>query len=425
MPRIRPEEMPHPPSPGSLHDDHVIALLRSGAHAALLSAYFGEAEYRELSLLARLAATRRPRHEPTVWILPGIMGSKLGTIRDSMLDLLWLHPPAVAEGKLAQLALSDGEPARPLSAVGVMLPGYLKMKLTLEVAGFHAEFHAFDWRRDLLELGADLLADIERAGEKQIMLVCHSMGGLVARAALALDRDRRIGRLIQIAAPNEGSFAPVQALRAVYPTVRKLAALDPRHSAEELAQRVFRTLPGLYQLLPSAQASPGHDLFDLAAWPRDGLVPDERLLARAKHTRARLAAADERCRVIVGTGQETVTSVTLRDGQFEYTSTLRGDGTVPVHCAEWPGAPTWYAHGGHGELTNDDVVLAAVIDLLASGETARLSRRRPAENGAVRRVTDAELRRQVADEVRWESLSLDARRRILDPVITPEFAAPA
>jgi hypothetical protein len=33
------------PSIGDLHDDQIVALLRSGAHAALLMAYFGEASY--------------------------------------------------------------------------------------------------------------------------------------------------------------------------------------------------------------------------------------------------------------------------------------------------------------------------------------------------------------------------------------------
>jgi hypothetical protein len=47
------------PSLGDLHDDQLVALLRSGAHAALLVAYFGEPEYRELAHLAKLAVTRR------------------------------------------------------------------------------------------------------------------------------------------------------------------------------------------------------------------------------------------------------------------------------------------------------------------------------------------------------------------------------
>ena len=46
------------PNLGDLHDEQIVALLRSGAHAMLLSAYFGEQEYRELCQYAKLAATR-------------------------------------------------------------------------------------------------------------------------------------------------------------------------------------------------------------------------------------------------------------------------------------------------------------------------------------------------------------------------------
>ena len=108
------------PSIGDLHDDQIVALLRSGAHAALLIAYFGEPEYRELSQLAKLAATRRNPRGRRVFVLPGIMGSRLGLVARRSYSLLWLHPTAVATGSLTQLALPG---SRALRAVGVMLPG--------------------------------------------------------------------------------------------------------------------------------------------------------------------------------------------------------------------------------------------------------------------------------------------------------------
>ncbi|NLG76454.1 MAG: hypothetical protein GX535_09460, partial [Xanthomonadaceae bacterium] len=97
-----------------MHDDQVIALLQSGAHAHLLIAYFGEAEYRELSHLAKLAATRRKLRGPTVYILPGIMGSRLAMKRGRTLDLYWLHPHAIAEGQLTQLALPGSPALKPI-----------------------------------------------------------------------------------------------------------------------------------------------------------------------------------------------------------------------------------------------------------------------------------------------------------------------
>lgn len=411
-----------PLSPVDLHDDQIVALLRSGAHAALLIAYFGEQEYRELRLLAMLAATRANPDGPHVIILPGIMGSRLSVMKDGAAHLIWLHPSAVGVGGLHDLALPGADEIR---ALGVMLPGYLKLKLSLEVAGFRPTFYPFDWRLDLDELAAAFMRFVENAAASPVHIVAHSMGGLVARAALAHDRERRIARVIQLGSPNDGSFAPVQALRAAYPTVRKIAALDHSHSPDVLAQRVFRTLPGLYQMLPTTSADARVDLFNADHWPDDALKPDPELLARARRMRESLPAPDERCRVIVGTHQETIVAVTRRENEFEYEIRCAGDGTVPTQRAHWRGAPTWYVAENHGALTQNEAVLGALADLLTNGDTARLTTTPPAlASDVVRRVTDRELRSRATRKVRWDALSLDSRRRILEPVITAEFEAP-
>jgi len=401
------------PSIGDLHDDQIVTLLRSGAHAALLAAYFGEPEYRELAQLAKLAATRRNPRGRRVFVLPGIMGSRLGLVARKTYSLLWLHPTAVANGSLTQLAMPG---SRALRAVGVMLPGYLKLRLRLEIAGFRPLFCPFDWRRDVDQLAREFARLIERTGERRALVVGHSMGGLVARAALAYDQ-RRIARLIQLGAPNDGSFAPLQALRAVYPTVRKIAALDRMHTAEQLARAVYHTLPGIYQMLPA-------DLFDPQNWPADELAPDAQLLARARKLRAKLPTATERCNVIAGVGQETIVSVAATQDGFKYEYRAEGDGTVPLARAQWSDAATWYVSENHGALTQHDVVLAAVADILKTGDTRRLRTTAPhAPEAAPRMTTDAELRAIALRKVQWETLSLDSRRRILEPVLSPEFLA--
>lgn len=414
------EQAASPPSPGDLHDEQVVALLRSGAHAQLLGAYFGELEYRELCQLARALPEAGEARGTVVYILPGIMGSKLASGHGSAANVLWLHPAAIAAGGLLELALPRSPPLR---AVGVMLPGYLKMKLRLEAAGFAPRFYPFDWRQDLLQLGSELMQDIERSTAGEVAIVAHSMGGLVARAAMAADTKSRIARLIQLGVPNQGSFAPVQALRAVYPTVRKIAALDPQHSAEQLAAAVFRTLPGLYQMLPGPQAYAERNFFEPAAWPSDDFTPPAHMLATALQSRERLVNADERCSLIAGIQQETITAVANCDSGFEYIITRDGDGTVPSSLAAWPGARTWYLEENHGALAANDRVLSAVIDLLQRNDTSSLAASNPGCDPAQRRVSEAELRAQVRGKVRWDMLSIDTRRRILEPSVAAEFAA--
>ncbi|AMN48372.1 hypothetical protein ACG33_14955 [Steroidobacter denitrificans] len=416
------------PGPGDLHEDQIVASLRSGAHAALLCAYFGEPEYHELCRLAKLAAAHYDPGGTQVFVLPGIMGSRLGTTCDAMPSLLWLNPAAISQGELLQLAMPG---PRSIRALGVMLPGYLKLKLSLEIAGFRTVFHSFDWRCDLDRLAREFIHVVETAAAPAFV-VGHSMGGLVARCALAYDRHMKIAKLIQIGAPNEGSFAPIQALRAAYPTVRKIAALDRYHSAEELARRVFLTLPGLYQMLPSAQNAAQPDFFDPGSWPRDALPPDTQLLAHARRRLASLPPADERCMAIVGVNQPTVVSaavVPASAGQaegFEYAIRPDGDGTVPSSRALWKGARTWFVEEMHGALTTNDDVIATVADLLGTGRCGRLGTQPPPQSGdATRYTSDRELRREIAHKVNWDDLSPDTRRRILEPVVSAEFRAPA
>jgi pimeloyl-ACP methyl ester carboxylesterase len=410
-----------PVSPGELHDEQVVALLRSGTHAQALSAFFGEREYRELAHLARLAITRHDPHGTRVYVLPGIMGSRLGT-RTREFPLLWLHPGAVTQGALMQLTLPG---AQSMLALGVMLPAYLKMRLWLEIAGFRPVLHGFDWRCDIETLAHQLVTRIQHAKDKKVMLVGHSMGGLLARAALSVATEVEIERIVQIGAPNRGSFAPVQAMRASYPTVRKLAALDRYHTAEEIAEKVFRTLPGLYDLFPEAVNPGAADLLDAENWPQDALTPDPKLLRKARLARAHLPEGDARCHAIAGVGQETVVEATLRGNEFEYAITRDGDGTVPQLRSIWKGARHWFVNENHGALPLNESVLAGLVDLLRAGNSEHLSQECPASSEIIRRVSDSELRRHACCKVAWDTLSMESRRRILEPVFTQEFKAPA
>ncbi len=352
-------------------------------------------------------------------VLPGLMGSRLGRRGAHVDQVIWLNLHAVVSGRLASLALPRG---RGLESLGAMWLNVLKLKLSLQVAGFDAGFHAYDWRLSLAELARELEVRIAAEPDRRFMLVGHSMGGMVARAALAGPSARRIVRVVQLGAPNGGSFAPVLALRGLYPTVRKLAALDPHHSAEDLARSVFRTLPSLHELLPAVSSWPGPDLFDSTHWPDDALRPAPELLAAARAVGSTLPSADERCLQVVGVRQDTITGLRRVEGGFEFEVSEDGDGTVPRAFALWPGARAWYAAEGHGALPNNGRVIAAVVDLLRNGETRRLARSaRGVRSAVARTLSEPMLRRIAPHKLSVEQLSPDARRRLLEPVVSPEF----
>ncbi len=150
--------------------------------------------------------------------------------------------------------------------LGVVLFSYLRLKLQLRARGFAVQMHDYDWRLPVNELGRGLAARLRALAGAPLAIVAHSMGGLVARAALAQPDVPHVGRVVLLGTPNEGSFAVVQALRGTYAVVRKVARLDGARSAKTHA-RGLQQLPDLYDMLPRAA---GLDLFDPAQWPRSG-----------------------------------------------------------------------------------------------------------------------------------------------------------
>jgi pimeloyl-ACP methyl ester carboxylesterase len=330
-------------------------------------------------------------------------------------DILWLDPIDIGVGRLAALRL----PARaPIVSLGVVLYSYLRLKLHLRASGFAPVFHDYDWRLGVDELGLNFAQRVRAEPAAAVMIVAHSMGGLISRAALALPDMKKVERLILLGTPNLGSFAPLQALRGTYPVVRKIARLVEAESPESLAGEIFNTFPSLYHMLPFAPCCTA-DLFDPGVWPQSGPQPDAALLAAARAIQEKLAPPDERMAVIVGIGQETVTSAVRRRDEFIYTVTRHGDGTVPAVSAQLPGAVTRYTAVDHSELTRDRTVAAAVTDLLISGKTRRLSAKWQTSSIAQARVSDRQLRRTHVGKVDWAGLEPDERRLFLQELNEP------
>ena len=403
-------------------------LLVSGDYERELAAYFGEREYRELRELARRAAAQ-PLSEDAirVFVVPGIMGSQLGIRREPPLphDILWLDPIDIQVGRLSSLHLSATTPIVPL---GVVLYSYLRLKLNLRASGFAPILYDYDWRRGVDELGAHLAERIRNETSDRIMIVAHSMGGLVSRAALTQPGMNNVERLVLLGTPNFGSFAPLQALRGTYSVVRKISSLVNTGTPETLAGKVFSSFPSLYHMLPSAQCNGCADLFDPAEWPRTGPRPNRTLLRGARDIHSRLVQADERICVVVGVGQETVTAVVKRRDDFIYTITKHGDGTVPAVSAGLPGTRNHYTSAAHSDLTRDPTVAAAVTELLLTGTTTLLPSRWKSNSIVQATISDRQLRRMHRDKVDWAALEPDQRRVFLENLNEPpklELKAPA
>jgi CHAT domain-containing protein/pimeloyl-ACP methyl ester carboxylesterase len=391
--------------------------LLTGESRGLLEDYFGPESYSQLRDLARDAATRSVRGGPRVLILPGIMGSTLA--RKSPLgieDVLWINPVEIAVGRLSNLKL-DGE-ASPYHASGVILLAYLKLKLRLKTAGFNADFFPFDWRRSLSEIAANLANAIEQDPAVQVSLVAHSIGGLAARMALR-SAGAKVVRLIMLGTPNYGSFAPVQVIRATYDVIHKVAALDRRHTAEQLSE-VFNTFPGLYEMLPAPEKFSAVDLYVAGSWPHRGPQPRADLLSKVKSVRNDLAPADSRFFLIAGVNQTTVVGLHPGTAEFQYELSSDGDGTVPVAFAELANMSEeqiYYVEESHGSLPNNGFVEAAVVDLLSRGATSALANQRPATRGAAETVSEKRVREMAQRAAGIGQLGTADYRHLLDSVV--------
>jgi pimeloyl-ACP methyl ester carboxylesterase len=398
------------------NDDVVLDALAQGRQTESLREYFGVPAYAELSALAAAAKRTVKARGPRVLILPGIMGSKLGgpmhpadsKHRRRTSQVLWIDPLQIAAGRLTALTLPS---AHPIKAMGVLLFSYAKLMLQLRIAGCDARFHAYDWRLGLGELGAKLAARVAADG-RPVTVVAHSMGGLVARAAAKILPKRLLRRVIMLGTPNQGSFAPVQALRGTYPFVRRMSTLDHRHSPEDLAQNVFCTFPGLYQMLPWPRRFKGIDLYDARSWPPDGPKPSAKLLSEVAAARSCLAAVDSRMVHIVGVNQETVVGLRRAAAGFEYAMDRNGDGTVPLSLARLPKLKCYFVDEAHADLANNPRVIQATIDLVRRGRTVALPERWRARPGVVRHIDDVQLRLEGNDKIDWRRLTPAQRETV-------------
>lgn len=413
------------PSAYDLPEAAALEALRrgEGPEADRLRALVGDDYFALLSGLAQRSPAKRGRR-PKALVLPGIMGSKLGTQKTILFgtvpysDVIWLDPVDMRLGRLANLTLGpDGRPQHGTQAVGVLYSFYLRLKLSLDLAGFDADFHAYDWRRPVRELGTEFARFLSQQKEP-VTVVAHSMGGIVTRAALKAGA-KNLQRLVMIGTPNHGSFVPAQALRAAYPFLKTLEVTFDR-DLEAITEDVFASFAGLYDLLPAKEKFPNFPIFEPGEWPASRPRPNARWIKAAAVAQSQLAPADDRFHLICGVGEDTVVDVRVEGDEFVFLQTKDGDGTVPRISAELPGCPTLYVKGSHGMLPNYGSVCDLAVDLALTGKTSRetLAWKPPAE--APQAIRESALRsttRAISGVRRGEEPSPTAVREMLAPLL--------
>lgn len=380
--------------------------------------------------------SREPMRDVVV-LLPGILGSVLQ--RDGR-DV-WAMSPGVAlraltslGGSMSRLALEGDDPEADDLGDGVvatrvipdlhLIPGLWKIdgygaiaaavrdRFDVTPGENYFEF-AYDWRRDnraharrLARESHDWLAAWRtRSGndDARLVLLAHSMGGLVARAFLELHDGWKVTRtLVTFGTPYRGSLNAVDFVANGFKKGWGPLGVD--------LGGVLRSLTSVYQLLPIypvVETEAGPVRVTETAIPHLDAERAEQALAfhRSVHDAVDRNRTDPaylergyRTYPVVGIGQPTRQGVRVVDGGLSIGFDLGGrdhggDGTVPRVSAmpiEMEDAATGlFSTAIHSSLQNADAVIAQVTGILTSADIDLRIYRSDGRGGISLQVPDA------------------------------------
>lgn len=331
------------------------------------------------------------RTQDAVILVPGIMGSELV---DASGEVVWGLRPSLlfrqllSGNVLARLRLPPGAPddgIRPsrLLQVPAYLPllegvePYSELARILRQVTFHPDAvleFPYDWRRSIA-YNARLLASRARAHleawaeryralpdsdparpDPKLTLVCHSMGGLIARYFTEVLDGRDITRrVVTLGTPFAGSLKAVRLISR--------GDIVPLGAMAGAVRDVARTLPGVYDLLPRYPCVRTPALQPLSDQAAADLGGDAELIESARRTYEALIAAakdagSSACpiRPIVGITQPTLASVVVAAGEPVFDERLDtdecrgGDSTVHRDHAYASNSTPVYLPQKHGKL---------------------------------------------------------------------------
>jgi pimeloyl-ACP methyl ester carboxylesterase len=379
-----------------------------------LRAHLGDGRYQRMhSMALKRKVGRGFRSQPkgNVVVIHGIMGGELSVSSGGSGDLTWVSAFRIMRGWLDRLRLSDDGRSEAnqkfkVAATGIMKRYYGEMLLSLS-ENWNVKAFWFDWRKDL-DLAADELNTQMGswfANNAPVHIVAHSMGGLVARTFIQKYGNRwktmwdnqghgkAGGRLVMLGTPNHGSFAIPQVITGLEGLVRKVALIDLRHDVHDLLN-TFNSFVGSYQMLPSPLVMPEIEaLYNSGSYSAFNVTVSQPHLNNARAHHSLLSDAIDFGRMIYVAGFDQPTFSGVKDWKKlhkteGYVITRDGDGRVPHALGLlWSAnkkqkVKTYYIKEDHGNLSTNSKILAALDELLESGETDALLPELPAARAA-------------------------------------------
>ncbi len=337
---------------------------------------------------------------PIIFV-PGIMGTSLTKGKST----LW--PSTVASKILALRINEDGTDATAGIKVGkVIKEASFGKNIYLELFEFFdAHYYpegkwlfeyGYDWRKDLRLAAEGLARKVDYVKEQKevqkVIIVAHSMGGLVARY-YAKNHSSDIHILFQLGTPNNGAPKAYGMIRyGILGPIPKIIFWGP--NAKEY-RALARNMPGVYHLLPNKtyfslyrEENKGGFLTDLNGKQRNTSeetylqppteLPNKSLVANTMKFYDDIGTTShcDNTHIFVGTDGDTPGRI-IEDPKDIYDPTVKdtnGDETVPLKSVEWL-TDVWskkktnihyYKGVEHTNLARDEDVLKHILRIIQS-----------------------------------------------------------
>ncbi len=341
--------------------------------------------------------------KPVIILVPGIMGSHL----DHNDNHIWLNFGSIHKGQMRHL--NAKEKVKTDFIVG---SAYLKFCQYFE-AKYDILTVSYDWRSDLknaaVRLEEVIISAESKALGQQIVIVAHSMGGLVVKHLMmkntaTYDRlsKRRNFKLVFLGTPWRGSYLVPYTLLGYGRNINVVSLIDIVHSKADLLD-IFREYEGFLQMLPQIREEGiGSDDFgSVTIWNKLKSIKGKNI---GKPTPGDIKKVQTyfddvsqfdfsqyltTAYYIAGWNDKTVAGINtgfttwFGKKKLKFSKTKLGDGSVtwklgiPEEFRNEGKERLYYSTIEHGQLANDESNFRALEDIFKTGSTNKLTTNEP------------------------------------------------
>ncbi len=321
-------------------------------------------------------------NQPFVYVVPGIMGSKL----KAKGKRVWVNPFSLAFGGIENLQINDPD-VEPFQLMGSAYKSLLKaLRKKYNVIPF-----PYDWRISITDAANRLAKDLKQRMEtttQPIRLMGHSMGGLVIHALYSMPEHKEVweqlvsrpgSRVIFLGSPLRGSHVIPSVFMKKDKFFKILHYMDLTNNSKEILE-IIKDYPGLLELLPMEGS---HDYFNMMVWEQlaksegDFVKPLKSALQKASNLQKlfkKRPIEGDNIIYVAGKDRHTPCKLEFKKSKATLLGTSQGDGRVTYET----GIPknlldrTWYMNATHGKLCASKDDFPALFDLLETGFTQLL-----------------------------------------------------